>query len=95
MCENCDRLEREKERLVEHAMDNPQPCLVCGDPFVVTVGTWIAGNRERLAVGDSDQIASVFAFWLCERHTPLTPENEKAISQAVIRMVRERSTTEL
>lgn len=80
--------ERERERVIRYAQENPQPCLVCRDPEVRGIGTWIPDERHYLAAGGNSKTVPVFAFWLCEGHSDASAENEKLIRQAVLRSQR-------
>lgn len=85
MCESCDA---ERARLTQLAIDNPQPCIVCDNPKVAGVGTWIPDKRRRLAAGGTDKETPFFAFCLCVDHIEVTQENEKLVTQAVLRAIR-------
>lgn len=88
MCERCDAFEAEKQRLVNIAKKNVIPCLVCANPNVVAIGTWIPGQRMILAVGGNKKFTPVFCFWLCGDHMPDTEENGRLIERAILRDVR-------
>lgn len=88
MCQNCNKIEAEKARVVSAVEQTPRSCLVCESPLAVGIGTWVAGHEHRLAVGDKGNVVSVFGFWLCEEHVGLTPENEKLITQIIVQEVR-------
>lgn len=83
-----DYEERERARLTKLAMQDPQPCLVCGSPKIVGVATWIPDETTRLAAGGTDTSNPIFAFCLCEQHFEGTDENMKAITQYILRQVR-------
>lgn len=85
MCQFCDE---ERQRLTEIADANPMPCVVCDDKNVVSVGTWIPGEENRLAAGATDRNEPIFSFCLCRIHAEQTEENEKIIAQAILRDVR-------
>ncbi len=64
------------------------PCIVCNNPNVIGVGTWIPPETHRLAAGGTDTYDPVFAFHLCEEHAKAGEENEIAIVQSILRDVR-------
>ena len=85
MCEYC----QERNRLAKIAMDDPQPCFICGDPEVVGVGTWVPDERHRLAAGGTKDTDRIFAYCLCDIHAQGTDENDKLIVQSILRTIRE------
>lgn len=86
MCEYCDE---ERQRLVQIILRHPQPCIVCHDPRIIGAGSWIPDESKRIAAGSPKDADRIFAFCLCEAHAEVTQENEKAITQAILRQVRE------
>lgn len=86
MCDQCDE---ERERLVQIILRHPQPCIVCHDPAIVGAGSWIPDESRRIAAGGPQDVDRIFAFCLCAAHAEPSPENEKAIIQAILRQVRE------
>ncbi len=88
MCEGCDKLEEKKRHVVAEVEKTTPACLVCESPNATGIGTWIAGKEHQLAVGDKDGIVSVFGFWLCDEHMPVTAANEKLITQFITQEVR-------
>jgi hypothetical protein len=83
-----DPFEEERERIMRIAEQRPCPCMVCDDPAVVGIGSWVPDAKYRLAAGGNTNKTPVFAFWLCEVHIEGTAENQKLIRQAVLRSVR-------
>jgi len=88
MCENCEDLAAAREHLTRLALTNPRPCIVCQERNVVSVGTWIPDAKRRLAAGGNEKRIPVFSYWLCEAHTSISDENERLITQAILRHVR-------
>ncbi len=82
------RFEKERERLIKIAQENPRPCIVCDSPKVYSIGTWVPDKNQRLAAGGNRDTTPIFSFWLCRAHTQDSTENEKLIRQAVLRSVR-------
>ena len=95
MCDNCDKewqeMDDDRKRLAQWMIDHPKPCIICDDINVVGAGTWIAGDKQYLAIG-SQNFNRIFAFSLCETHVESTEENEKLIMQAIVRLVRNGGT---
>lgn len=89
MCNNCDKIEAEKSRVMQAVEQTIPCCLVCESPDTPGIGTWVAGKEHRLAVGDKDKIVSVFGFWLCEEHMKITPANERLITQIILQEIRQ------
>lgn len=87
MCQNCDKIEAEKNRVIAAVERTVPSCLVCESPEATGIGTWIAGKEHCLAVGDNDKVISVFGFWLCQSHMKTTPATEKLITQIIIQEV--------
>lgn len=93
MCKKCEQqklLEETRHRLMEAAIHNPQPCVVCGEINVVGAGTWVPDEKHYLAAGGTIDRVPIFAFCLCETHAEPTKPNEKLVTQAVLRQIRTR-----
>lgn len=88
MCEKCDQFAEERKRLTELALRNPMPCVVCNDPKVTLVGTWVPDEKRRLAAGAMPGTTPMFSFCLCVAHETFTEENEKLVTQAILREIR-------
>lgn len=94
MCENCNKLEAERQRLTEIALRNPRPCIVCDDAKIIGAGTWIPDERHQLAAGGTVQYPKIFAFCLCAIHAEPSKEIEKLVQQAVLRELRAKKNKE-
>lgn len=85
MCEFC---EKERERLMELALDNPMPCIICGTLDVIGAATWTPDASTRLAAGGTADTTPILSFSLCEDHATFIDDNPKAVKQAVLRALQ-------
>ena len=91
MCDQCDV---ERHKLAELMLEHPRPCIVCQSSDVVGAGTWIPDEKRYLAVG-AVNAGRIFAFCLCNEHSEATEENEKLVTQAIVKSVRSGNSREV
>jgi hypothetical protein len=91
-CVNCLRL-AQRLAVLMRTVQKPMPCVMCGSHDIIGLGFWAPNEREKLAVGVQKGHESVIGFWVCREHAKMDeskPETQKAISQAITRLINER-----